>query len=74
VIAHVVLLMMSSAGRDGDAEQLVIAPVVDGVCVAAMPAVSMTVEGVKLTVGLAASTDNVRPVLVEPVLLLTVIV
>jgi hypothetical protein len=39
-----------------------------------MPAVSTTVFGVKLTVGLAARTDSVRPVLVEPVLLLTVIV
>jgi hypothetical protein len=65
---------MSEEGKDGDAEQLVIAPVVDGVCVAAMPAVSTTVEGVKLTVGLAARTDNVKLVLPLPVALVAVMV
>jgi hypothetical protein len=73
VMAHVVAFT-ERPGIAGAIAQEVIVPVVAGVCVAALPIVSTTVEGVKAIVGLAMSTATFSVVAVEPVLLVAVTV
>ena len=73
-MVQVVLLMLRPVGRAGVIRQLDTVPVVVAVCVAALPIVSTTVEGVNDTVGLEIRTDKVNVVMVEPALLVAVIV
>ena len=73
VMAHA-LLMLRPEGRAGEMRQPDTVPVVAAVWVAAVPMVSITVEGVNDTVGFAISTDSVSVVPPVPVLLESVMV
>jgi len=65
VIAHVDAFTLRP-GIAGEITQPVIVPVVTGVCVAATPTVSTSVEGVNATVGFAVSTVSVKEAVEVP--------
>lgn len=66
--------MTRGEGRDGFAVQLVIIPLMVGVCVAIFPTVSTSVPGLNVTTGVAiVSTVKFKAAVTEPVLFAAVI-
>lgn len=71
-MAQVVSLKLNKTGSVGEIVHDVITPVVDGIWVAAFPAVSTTELGEKDTVGLAIRTLRLDVAVSEPVLFVAV--